>query len=329
MSRRGGSRGRGGHAHHNQRRGKERDWDQRLVEQAQGEDESGSNLTVKLAMWDFNQCDPRRCSGRKLARMKLVKELRLNQRYHGIVLSPVGTSTVSPADAPIVSSSGIAVVDCSWAQLSSVSFSAIRSPHERLLPYLIAANPVNYGKPSKLNCAEAFAACLYICGFREEASEVLSKFKWGQSFIDVNRELLERYAQCKTSAEVIAEQGKWMAMLEEEMDDRANRKMVEGDGDSENDDYFRNPNHDSSLGGRKGRAKYGQEDSDEEEEGSEEEESEGEEEEGEEEGEEEIEGEEGDEEEGEEERVVEKTSKNEDSAREVTVVTSALERSKL
>eukprot|EP00124_Ichthyophonus_hoferi_P003093 Ihof_evm1s248 gene=Ihof_evmTU1s248 len=189
------------------------------------EKDGAIDFPIKLAMWDFQQCDPKRCSGRKLCRLKVVKELRLNQRYHGIVLSPAGTSTVSPADAPIIQSAGIAVVDCSWAQLGAVSFSAIKSPHERLLPYLVAANPVNYGKPCKLNCAEAFAACLYICGFPKEAAMVMGRFKWGHSFIDVNRELLDKYSMCKNSLEVIEVQSQWMAMLEDEMDTKAAIKM--------------------------------------------------------------------------------------------------------
>lgn len=54
------------------------------------------------------------------------------------------------------------------------------------VPYLLAANPVNYGKPYKLTCAEAVAATFYICGFDEQANELMGKFGWGHSFWEMN-----------------------------------------------------------------------------------------------------------------------------------------------
>lgn len=74
--------------------------------------------------------------------------------------------------------------------------------NQRLLPYLLAANSVNYGKPFKLNTAEATAACLYIVGFKAEAQILLSPFSYGEEFIHLNYDLLEAYSQCNTDIEI-------------------------------------------------------------------------------------------------------------------------------
>ncbi len=54
------------------------------------------------------------------------------------------------------------------------------------VPYLMATNPTNYGKPWRLNCVEALAAAFYITGFDEYAEKLLDGFGWGASFYKVN-----------------------------------------------------------------------------------------------------------------------------------------------
>ncbi|XP_022984902.1 ribosome biogenesis protein TSR3 homolog isoform X2 [Cucurbita maxima] len=166
---------------------------------------------IQLAMWDFGQCDAKRCTGRKLARFGLLKDLRVNSGFGGIVLSPVGVNCVSKEDHSLLKQRGLAVVDCSWARLGDVPFVKLRCGAPRLLPWLVAANPVNYGRPCELSCVEALAAALIICGEGETADLLLGKFKWGHAFLSVNRELLKQYSACENSADIISVQNAWLS----------------------------------------------------------------------------------------------------------------------
>ncbi|KAJ6737150.1 RIBOSOME BIOGENESIS PROTEIN TSR3-like protein [Salix viminalis] len=173
---------------------------------------------IQLAMWDFGQCDAKKCTGRKLARFDLLKEsicctgfeLRVSSGFGGIVLSPVGSHCVSREDYDIIKRKGLAVVDCSWARLEDVPFVKLRCASPRLLPWLVAANPVNYGRPCQLSCVEALSAALIICGEEETANLLLGKFKWGHAFLSLNRELLKSYSECGNSAEIISVQNAWL-----------------------------------------------------------------------------------------------------------------------
>ncbi len=177
---------------------------------------SAVTLSTKLGMWDFAQCDPKRCSGRKLCRLKMIDEFKVNQKFRGIILTPSGTRVVSPADREVMMQAGLAVVDCSWAELEKVPFNKLPKGNERLLPFLVAANTVNYGKPYKLNCAEAFIAGLLICELKEDAQAIMSKFPYGDEFYRLNAELFALYAQCSNGDEVLTVQNDYLKRVEEE-----------------------------------------------------------------------------------------------------------------
>eukprot|EP00878_Enallax_costatus_P003511 GHUV01003725.1.p1 GENE.GHUV01003725.1~~GHUV01003725.1.p1 ORF type:complete len:354 (+),score=113.54 GHUV01003725.1:167-1228(+) len=200
---------------------------------------SGSETGVRLAMWDLGQCDRKRCTGTRLVRQGVVQELPLGRSFPGVILSPSGTRCVSREDADLISAKGLAVVDCSWNRLDDVPFGRIRGAAPRLLPFLVAANPVNYGRPCKLSCAEALAAALYICGLQQEAHSIMDRFKWGHSFFSTNSELLEVYSQCSTAAEIIAAQNAWLEEVTRQAQDwpSSDEEGSEGDQSADGEVY--------------------------------------------------------------------------------------------
>lgn len=187
------------------------------------EPQKKKTLHTKMGMWDFAQCDPKRCSGRRLVRLGLINEYKVNSKFHGIVLTPSASSVISPTDYETVKKKGLAVVDCSWARLEAVPFGRLGGI-PRLLPFMVAANPVNYGRPFKLNCAEALIAGLSIVKregdeqMQEDINTLANTFGYGQEFLDLNQDYFEAYSKCKSSAEVISTQTNIMNRVDSELE---------------------------------------------------------------------------------------------------------------
>jgi pre-rRNA-processing protein TSR3 len=144
-----------------------------------------------------------------MKRAVLLRDMRQIPK-RAVVLNPVAEVALSPSDADTVKRAGIVALDCSWNQAEEI-FKEAKSGVQRALPYLLAANPVNTYKPIRLSTAEAIAAALYILGFQDAAEDVMSVFKWGPTFLKLNREWLDAYAECKTSTEVVSVQREIMA----------------------------------------------------------------------------------------------------------------------
>ncbi len=162
---------------------------------------------IPLYAYRDNSCDPRKCTVKKLERagfLKIVKKLSQIPR-NTLLLDPTAEQALSPADKYAKS---LTVLDCSWEVLDTGAISSWRI--RRALPFLMAANPVNFGKPCKLSSIEAVAAALYIMGEQERAMELLSKVNWGIRFLEVNREPLELYATAKDSSEIVQFQALFM-----------------------------------------------------------------------------------------------------------------------
>lgn len=164
---------------------------------------------IRLLAYHAGQCDPKRCTSLRLARFRLLTLVpRPSSLSRGVVLlTPEAERALSPADVPRAERHGLAIVDVSWKR---AAFPSVPQATRRALPFLLAANPVNYGKPFVLSSVEALAAALTIFGREEVAHSLLAKFSWGEQFLALNREPLDAYAGASDSAGVVEAQSEFI-----------------------------------------------------------------------------------------------------------------------
>lgn len=164
-------------------------------------------MSLPLLSWRDNSCDPRKCTMKKLERFGMLRIVtRIPQIPKNTLLLDPTADVISPADKKWAPS--ITALDCSWEVLDTANLGPWKG--RRALPYLVAANPVNFGKPFTLTSVEAIAASLYILGEKEQAEQVLAKFHWGLNFLKLNEAPLKEYAQAKDSEEVLKIQSEYM-----------------------------------------------------------------------------------------------------------------------
>ena len=158
------------------------------------------------AIW-LEQDDPKKNTAVRLSKKNMItlhKNFRKLPR-HGILLDPLCGKVFGPEDHDLLKSGSIVALDCSWKYIEdSVDEVSKRTRlTKRALPLLLAANPVNWGKPGKLSTAEAIAATLYLSNNIEQAVKVLSAFNWGMRFIELNKEPLDEYRVAKSSSDLV------------------------------------------------------------------------------------------------------------------------------
>ena len=155
---------------------------------------------IPLVAYRDNSCDPRKCTVKKLERAGLIRLVKNISRIprNTLLLDPTAEQALSPADRTAKS---ITVLDCSWEVLNTGAVSSWRI--RRALPFLVAANPVNFGRPCMLSSVEALAGALFILGEEQQARDILAKVSWGIRFLDVNAEPLSLYATAKDSTDVV------------------------------------------------------------------------------------------------------------------------------
>ncbi len=157
---------------------------------------------IPVLVYDKNQCDPKKCTAKRMLKFGLAKEVKsLSAIPNGsIVLSPFAEKALSPDDIRYARH-GLVVMDLTWTNIDD--FPRPRNTNDRALPYLLASNPINWGRPMELNSAEAVMASLIIMGEREQADTFMGRFNWAPEFIRLNGNLLEDYSKAKDSTDIV------------------------------------------------------------------------------------------------------------------------------
>jgi pre-rRNA-processing protein TSR3 len=150
----------------------------------------------------LRQDDPFKCTAAKLAKFHLAEPVKFIRKT-SIVLNPFSAEPVLKKDTEIADS--VCAIDCSWERADEVLKHQRLASHGigRRLPAMLAANPTSYAKLGKLSSAEALAGALYILGEKALAAEMMEKFKWGHTFLELNSNLLDDYAKAETEEQVV------------------------------------------------------------------------------------------------------------------------------
>lgn len=164
---------------------------------------------IPVLVYDKDQCDPKKCTAKRMIKFNLAKDVRhLSSIPKGsIVLSPFAEKALSPDDLKYAKH-GLVVMDLTWTNIDE--FPRPRNTNDRALPYLLASNPINWGRPMELNSAEAVMASLVILGEKEQAETFLGRFNWAPEFMRLNGELLEEYSKARDSTDVVRIQNEYI-----------------------------------------------------------------------------------------------------------------------
>jgi len=160
---------------------------------------------IDLFVYHADEDDPKKCSAKKLQKFGYVKmftNIRRTPR-NTILLNPFADKSISKEDLECARKNGILAVDCSWKNAENNFEYLDKRNYSRALPFVVAANPVNYGKPFKLTTLEAFASALFILGEGDYSKKILNIYKWAPHFLDLNKKPLEEYQKANSSSEVI------------------------------------------------------------------------------------------------------------------------------
>ena len=147
----------------------------------------------------FYQDDPKKCTAAKLIKFGLATKITKSQSKT-VLLHPYSEKTLLNNEKSLFTS--ITGIDCSWVlaeQVFQKNFIGI----SRKLPPLLAGNPVNYSKINKLTTVEAIAAAAFILDNETLSQNLLEKFNWGHTFLELNENLLQDYKKAESEGEVI------------------------------------------------------------------------------------------------------------------------------
>jgi pre-rRNA-processing protein TSR3 len=147
---------------------------------------------TKISILMHRQDDPNKCTAAKLIKFKMANEVR-KIPFNYITLDPYSNVILTKKDKQNMH--GICAIDCSWKlAMNTIRWSKRSNINNRKLPALLAGNPTNYAKLGMLSTSEAISAALYILEYKTHAYEIMNKFKWGHTFIELNYDVLEDYS---------------------------------------------------------------------------------------------------------------------------------------